>query len=124
MKHRIGLTLLLLLPLTAVASEKAKVITSHERPVQCIAPIEVNKIDGEEVLVNTKVIEIEPGKHTISGRAPHVNTTYCRAPAGPTFVDVPPLEHEFEAGKTYWVGLDHSAHNRREWRYVVWKEED
>ena len=30
---------------------------------------------------------------------------------------------EFEAGVTYFVGLDHSSTNRDEWKVVAWKTE-
>ena len=124
MKRTVLISLLALAPLAALAGDnKAKVITSNERPAQCIAAIEIYQIDGEEVLVNPKVVELDPGEHSIMGRALNVDTTFCKAVGGPTRIEVPPLVHEFEAGKTYWVGLDHSAANRRDWRIVVYQED-
>ena len=36
---------------------------------------------------------------------------------------VPDLEADFEAGKTYYIGLDHSSKNFNDWRLVIWKVE-
>ena len=124
MKRTVLITLLALAPLAALAGkDKAKVITSNERPANCIAAIEIYQIDGEEVLVNPKVVELDPGEHSLKGRALNVDTTFCKALGASTRFEIPPLVHEFEAGKTYWVGLDHSAANRRDWRIVVYQED-
>ena len=99
------------------------VITSVERPVQCIAPIDVYEVDGRLRDMNSLGFELEPGMHTLKGRA-RISSSTCPVMRGNEVGDVPPLEYEFEAGKTYWVGLDHTASNRRSWRYTVWKVED
>lgn len=124
MKRIVLILLLALAPVVALAGkDKAKVITSNERPAKCIASVEIYQIDGEEVLVNPQVVELDPGEHSLKGRALNVDTTFCNALGATTRVEIPPLVHEFEAGKTYWVGLDHSAPNRREWRLVVYRED-
>ena len=102
---------------------KAMVITSVDRPVQCIAPIDVYEVDGKLVDKNSMGFELEPGTHTLKGRA-KISSSTCPVMRGNESRDVPPLEHAFEAGKTYYVGLDHSSANRAAWRYTVWKVED
>ncbi len=115
---------LFLLPFQANAEEegKAKIVTSHNNAAQCISPVRILKIDGREVAVQRMGFDLDPGKHTMAGSA-LVNTAFCPVVVGPgTYRDsAPPLEAEFEAGKTYYVGLDHSARNRKDWKYVIWK---
>ena len=117
---------LFLAPLFAVAGEtgKAMVITSGVQSAKCISPVHVDNIDGRAVLLPEIGFDIDPGKHSIKGRA-LVDTSVCRVVgAGSDRYNVEPLEVEFEAGKTYFFGLDHSAPNRGDWKYVVWKVED
>jgi hypothetical protein len=116
------LSMILAAPLAA-GEGKARVITSVERAVQCIASISVYEVDGQLANMNSMGFDLEPGRHTMQGRAT-INSQNCPAMRGNESRDVPPLEHDFEAGKTYYVGLDHSSRNRAEWRYVVWKVED
>ena len=103
-------------------TQKASIITSLSNVVQCISPIEVNKIDGVEVQVNRLGFDLEPGLHTLRGRTMFVTGT-CPALRGNERLSVAPLEYQFEAGVSYYIGLDHSARNRREWHYTVWKVE-
>ena len=53
----------LLLPLAAAAGEsgKAKIVTSFEKPSECLSAVEVNKIDGKEAKVQKLGFSIEPG---------------------------------------------------------------
>ena len=118
---------LLLLALAASASARdetmAMVVTSYERPAQCISPIVVNRLDGETVQMPTLGFEIEPGIHSLNGRAT-LNLDYCKTLRGNEQINIPDLETVFEAGKTYYVGFDHSAPRREDWRLVVWKTEN
>ena len=117
---------LLLTPLLAVAKkdDMAKVITSAGNAAQCISPIHVLKIDGRETKVQRMGFDLEPGKHSLSGRA-LINTSYC-----PTIgqshnrYETPALEAEFAAGKTYYVGINHKSPDRKNWEYVIWKVRD
>ncbi len=56
----------------------------------------------------------------MNGRA-NINTTFCTVVWGNQGSPIPDLEADFEAGKTYYVGLDHSSKNRNEWKLVIWK---
>ena len=117
---------LFLLPFQANAEEegKAKIVTSHNNASQCISPVRILKIDGREVAVQRMGFDLDPGKHTMAGSA-LINTAFCAVVGTGTYRDsAPPLEAEFEAGKTYYVGFDHSARNRKDWKYVIWKVKD
>ena len=114
---------LFLLPLQGNAEEegKAKVITSFNKAAQCISPVHIRKIDGREVGVQRMGFDLDPGTHTMAGSA-IIDTSFCPVVGRQTYRDsAPPLEAEFEAGKTYYVGFDHSAKNREDWKYVIWK---
>jgi hypothetical protein len=104
---------------SALASEKARVITSEGRTVQCISPISINQIDGRQVNVRP-MFDLEPGPHKLMGRA-SINVANCPAVRGNPRYEVAPLEASFEAGTTYYVGLDHSSTNLNEWKVVIWK---
>jgi len=104
-------------------ADKAKIITGHNRAAQCISPIQVRKIDGREAAVQPMGFSLDPGTHTMTGSA-KVDTSMCKTYGKGTGRNkIEPLEADFEAGKTYWVGYDHSASNRRDWKLVIWKVE-
>ncbi len=104
-------------------SDMAQVVTQGGRPVDCLSPIAVNKIDGRSKLVPAQGFEIEPGLHTLNGRA-ILDTTFCKVGRGGNRGGyAPDLEVDFEAGKTYHIGYDHRSTNRDEWKLVVWKVE-
>ena len=113
------------LPLSIVLanSDMAQVVTQGGRLVDCLSPIAVNKIDGEQRIVPAQGFEIEPGLHTLNGRAV-LDTTFCKVGRGGNRGGyAPDLEVIFEAGKTYHIGYDHQSKNRDEWKLVVWKVE-
>ncbi len=127
MKRLVSTTLVLvLLPLaaTALASEKARIVTGFEQASKCISKVQVNTIDSENVRVPESGFTVEPGRHSMTGRAV-VNNAFCKnLDYSPSNLDVQPLEADFEAGKTYYVGYDHSSENREEWGLVIWKVKD
>jgi len=103
--------------------QKAKVLTGTEKPAECISSVQVTSIDGKQVYVQPLGFDIEPGKHSLTGRA-IINTSFCKAVGPSTVRDKPePLEAEFEAGKTYYVGYDHSSNDRKDWKLVIWQVE-
>ena len=67
---------------------------------------------------------IEPGVHTMTGSA-LIDSSSCptvgRSSSPPR---AEPLEANFDLGKVYYVGYDHSARDKKEWKIVVWKVED
>ena len=119
------LACLALLPISTLAQEeeKAWVVTMTEKPSQCLSSVAIRQIDGREKIVSPQGFSLEPGLHTMSGTA-KINTTYCRPIRGYRAQSVEPLEAEFEAGKVYYVGYDHSSSDRNEWALVIWKVED
>jgi len=117
--------LLVLSPVFVFAGEndKVKVVTGMEKAASCISAVHVNNIDGRDVKVPELGFDVEPGAHTMTGRA-LINTTVCKATGiGSQRHNVQPLEAEFEAGKTYYLGYDHSSSNRNDWKLVIWKVE-
>ena len=112
---------------SAVAGEgKARIITTAEDPVNCISPMEINSVDGKELAGTRMQIELDPGKHTITGLA-RINTSFCSrvgVSRGGRNSSLEPLEAEFEAGKTYYIGVNHKASRDSGWFYEIWKVED
>lgn len=117
----IVLGLLTFLP-AAGAAEKAMIVTQVAKPAECIAPVHIRQIDGREKIVPYQGFQIEPGRHTMTGTA-KLNVDNCPVARGNEFNRVQPLEAEFEAGKTYYVGLDHRSADRNNWALVIWKIE-
>lgn len=120
--HRYLILLLLFLPLSAAAAnpEMARVITSGKKPVQCISPISVYNLDGKLVQKSEMGFDLEPGRHTLVGTA-DLNLNDCPRMRSSRSVDIPALDYVFEAGKTYYIGLQHKSSNQQLWRFVVWR---
>ncbi len=115
---------LLLSPLGAMAGpdDMARIVTQNVKPADCISRVAIRQINGEEKFVSPQGFDLEPGHYTLAGTVA-LDTSYCKAPQRRSPINAPPLEAEFEAGKTYYIGFDHSSTNREEWRYVIWKVE-
>ena len=116
---------LLLTPFAAQAADKdmAMIVTGNEKPAECISAVHVNQIDGKEVKVQALGFELAPGEHSLTARA-IVNTSFCKAMGPATGANqIEPLKMDFQAGKTYYVGVDHSSPLRKDWKLVVWKTE-
>lgn len=110
------------LPLSAEveAGTMARVVTGRGRPAECLAPLAVTRIDGEARVVSAQGFLIEPGVHTINGRAT-LDLTYC--PLGDPRLrigDTADLEVEFEAGNTYYIGYSYPPDRPAEWKLTVW----
>lgn len=118
----------LLLPLVACAgqagkAEKARIITSVGKPAQCIAAVHVYRIDDREVGVPKLAFDLDAGTHTLGARTT-VDTSFCMVVGpGRGLPPPPPLEAEFVAGYTYYLGYDHSSPHRKDWKLVIWKVE-
>ena len=121
---KLAILFVVALPFIAIANDKptAKIVTGMEKAAYCISSVEVNGIDGRSVHVQSLGFDIEAGEHAITGRA-IINTSFCKAMGIGKPNKVEPLEVDFEAGKTYYVGYDHSSSNRKDWKLVVWKVE-
>ena len=124
--RRLLVVLALGLALPALASEegpKPRVVTTQGQSASCIAPIAINQVDGR--IVNTRpMFDLEPGEHSLSGVASVPSAPGCSRVRGQSSRSIEPLKANFERGKTYHVGLDHSSHNQDDWTIVIWKVED
>jgi hypothetical protein len=105
------------------AIEMIQVVTRAGHPGDCLAALAVNKIDGEMRVVPARGFLIEPGVHTINGRAT-LDSRKCQPIAADQRIgSVADLEVNFEAGRTYYIAYDHKPQNTEEWKLVVWKVE-
>jgi hypothetical protein len=128
MRKVLAIMLLLagLMPVAVSAAEdgKVQVITHFSNAAKCISPVAIKKIDGREATVQRMGFWIEPGTHTLSGSA-LIDTSFCQTIGSNSQRYRPePLEVDFELGKVYYIGYDHSSQNRKDWEFVVWKIED
>jgi len=123
---KLAALVLFLTPLLSTANEdgKAKIVTSLENPAKCISAVHINNIDGQEVQVQRLGFDIEPGTHTMLGRT-IINTSFCKVMGRGSGVErIEPLEADFQAGSTYYVGFDHSSTSRKDWKLVIWRVEE
>lgn len=121
----IGLAALALagaVPAQAETKAVARIVTQNADPANCISRVAVRTINGKEKFVSPQGFNLEPGKYTLSGTVA-LDTRFCKVEPGNSYHSVPPLEAEFEAGKTYYIGFDHSSSKREDWAYVIWKVE-
>lgn len=120
-----GLLTVLAWPVQAQQDEApmARVVTSHAMPVNCISPVTITQVDDRQRNLSAQVFQLEPGRHRLAGMV-QMNLSTCPVPRRIQRSRAEPLEAEFEAGKTYYVGFDHSSENLDEWHYVIWKVED
>lgn len=128
MRKVLAIMLLLagLMPVAVSAAKdgKVQVITHFSNAAKCISPVAIKKIDGREATVQRMGFWIEPGTHTLSGSA-LIDTSFCQTIGSNSQRYRPePLEVDFELGKVYYIGYDHSSQNRKDWEFVVWKIED
>lgn len=107
----------------AASPDQAWIITQVSKPANCISKVRINNINGKERRLPPQGFKLDPGQYTMTGTA-LLDTTFCPVTRGNQRDRVQPLEAEFEAGKKYYVGLDHSASDRKEWALVVWKIEE
>ena len=124
--HTAGYAQTFVLPLSSASTAKkmARVLTSYGRPAECLAPVSVNRIDGETRVVSAKGFLIEPGIHTINGRAILDITNCPLIDSNPNISRAADLEVNFEPGGTYHVGYYHAPANTEEWKLVVWHIEE
>jgi len=121
-----GNTQTLVLPLSSAPTtiEMARVLTSQGRPAECLAPVSVNRIDGETRVVSAKGFLIEPGIHTINGKAILDITNCPLIDSNLKMSSAVDLEVDFKPGGTYHVGYYHAPANTEEWKLVVWHIEE
>jgi len=96
------------------------VVTGPARGADCLAPVAVTRIDGQLQTVPARGFLIEPGIHTINGRAT-LDLNRCGVTDNQLQIgSVPDLEVNFEVGNTYYIAYDYKSQNTDEWSLVVW----
>ena len=110
-------------PLAAdlVVCDMARVVT-HTSPLEeCLAPVAITRIDGEKQVLSSQGFLIEPGVHTLNGRAT-LDTTKCQIRKDDLQPGKSPgIEINFKAGRTYYIAYNHAAPHTGDWQLVVWK---
>lgn len=100
-----------------------RVVTPVRLPDECLAPVEITRIDGEHQAVPARGFMIEPGLHRLNGRAV-LDATRCWPMDENLYI--PPagdLEVDFEVGKVYYLAYDRNHPDVNRWQLVVWKVE-
>jgi hypothetical protein len=111
------------LPTELRLSGMARVVTGTARPDECLAPVAITRVDGEKVAVSAQSFMIEPGVHSINGKAT-LDTASCPITDSRLQISgAEDLEVNFELGNTYYIGYYHQAANPDEWQLVVWNME-
>jgi len=102
-----------------------RVIALVDRTAQDLRAVEIDEVDGHRVGGPRRdVAWLAPGTYTLTLTGAVVDerfTTALSRPSQPLAEGANTLELDIEAGKTYYIALDTSASNRKDWRHVVWK---
>jgi hypothetical protein len=110
-------------PSELIDIDRVQIVTTGGRRANCIAPLAVNRVDGEMVTVPAQGFLIEPGSHTINGQAT-LDFSKCPHDLSDLHMgSVADLEVDFVNGFTYYVGFDYKSDNTAQWQLVVWKME-
>lgn len=100
----------------------ARIVGAGGWPAQCLAPVQILEVDGDEVQASPRGFELEAGWHSLNGRA-EIALDHCRPAGLARGPAVPDLQADFQAGGTYHIALDHRSPEVRDWRLVIWKVE-
>lgn len=129
MSRLLNICLIALLALPAVAQagsdDEARVVTSQKDLGNCLGPVVVTHVDGRYRQLPRLGFNLEPGTHKLGGAAGESGGLCIHARK--SLRSPPPigdLEADFEAGKVYYLGLDHSSEDPADWRMRIWKVED
>jgi len=101
----------------------ARVVTGDSLPHDCLAPVVIDQLDGEDRALPAQGFSIEPGLHRLNGKA-LLDSKKCRPLEADLYI--PPaadLSMEFITGNIYYIAYDRSHPEAAEWRLVVWKVE-
>ncbi|MBE9548582.1 MAG: hypothetical protein IMF09_04180 [Proteobacteria bacterium] len=135
MKIRVSLAIFIILMsvpllLSANPQEQGRIVTNIGKPVSqaCLLEVEVDNIDGENVVRTGYSFSIEPGKHSFKTR--YVKEVVNRANCMNSNISrninryrIEALEIEVEAGKSYFIAVNAEDRDARNWKLVVWKVE-
>ncbi len=102
----------------------ALILTDVSRRAERIFPVEIYRIDDQEIRDPRGQRPIEPGVHTIRARGivnrdlvPGLTRDLSRG--GPQEITV-----NFQSGYRYFLGLKADSPRREDWELVVWKIEE
>ena len=101
---------------------QAKIITQNGVQERCIAPVSVYEINDQTTSVSQQGFYLEAGHYRIKAQG-LVSTFGCPVLYIPKHYRIPPIEATFEAGKVYYLGMDHSSTRITDWRVVIWRVE-
>jgi hypothetical protein len=114
----------------AVQQEQGRIVTNIGKPVSkaCLLEVEVDNIDGKNVVRPPYSFAIEAGKHSIKTRYAKevVNRANCMNGNISRNINryrIEALEIDVEAGKSYFIAVDAEDRDARNWKLVVWKVE-
>ncbi len=125
MKLKILLLLLIsLIALPVIADvEEARIVTSINRPLDCLFSVTVYNINGKSVITTPLAFNIKPGKYTFKLQA-RLNKKKCNPTITSARINrIAPLEIEVEAGKSYFLVYNASAPSYRDWKVEILKVE-
>ncbi len=124
--------ILLGIPLLSFAATdgQGRIFTHIGKPVSkaCLLEVEVDNIDGKNVVRPQYSFAIESGKHQIKTRYAKkvVNRANCLNSSVSRNINryrIEPLEINVEAGKSYYVAVNATDRDARNWKLEVWKVE-
>lgn len=99
------------------------VVTAEPLPHECLAPVIINRIDGENNAQPAQGFSLQAGVHSLNGKA-LLDTGKCRPIEADLYVpSAADLVMEFVAGNIYYLAYDRSYPDASQWRLVVWKVE-
>ncbi len=114
-----------LIAFPALADEgEARIVTSVNRPLDCLFSVTVYNINGREVLNPPLAFNIKPGKYTFKLQAIFNRKKCSPAIINAKFIKIDPLEIEVEAGKSYFLAYNASAPSHRDWKMEILKVEE
>lgn len=101
---------------------QARIITQQRLQAECISPVWVYKINGDLTSVSAQGFYVEAGEHELEAQA-FINTTGCPVVTRIGDFFLPPMKGNFQAGATYYIGVDHRSPRFQNWHLRVWKIE-
>lgn len=102
--------------------DSAQIVTHKKDLGHCLGPVVITHVDGQLRQLPPLGFDLDPGRHTLDGMsAPSGGLCMSARSSRSSPPPITPLEADFEAGKVYYVGFDHSAHDPADWRLRIWK---
>ncbi len=104
-------------------TRSTEIVTDYERKTRFIFPMQLYKIDGQEIIPTTGTYHLKPGKHKLTLRPivdvnilPGVNFLYRNS--NPLFI-----EQIFEKDTRYYIGVKAKTKRRTNWKVIIWEKQ-